>query len=210
MRKNLFLAFIIALTVPQISKAIVTLRGSYGGLLSDKLKFNELCQGSCTNPQNAPSTGIPSVGYGVDGIVKLPLIPFGFGLRYEKLGLKADSNNISAESDLTRTAAIINYRFIDTIIHFGIIGTYGLSHSGSITVRESNNLVMDLKPDKFESYSIGAELEVKPLIVIPLIVGAELGYQAYKWKDTYNSVNSTTQDLDLSGTYLKIFLGFDI
>lgn len=210
MKKNILLLLAIFLFIPQFSWAIVTLRGSYGGLISEKLKFNELCQGSCTNPQNAPSTAIPSIGFGADAIIKPPLFPFGFGVRYEKLGLKADSNGIVGESDLTRTAAIINYRFIDTIIHFGLIGTYGINHSGSITVRENNNLVMDLQPGKIESASLGLELEVKPLIVVPLIVGAEAGYQHYKWNQTVNSVNSTTQDLDLSGPYVKVFLGFDI
>lgn len=205
-----FLSVLLLLILPQVSHSIVTLRGSYGGLLSEKIKLNELCQGSCTNAQNAPSTSLPNIGFGADAIIKIPFFPFGLGVRYEKLGLKADSNGIVGESDLTRTAAIINYRFIDTIIHFGIIGTYGINHSGSMTIKENTNLVMDLKPGKIESVSLGLELEVKPLIVLPLIVGAEAGYQMYKWNQTVNSVNSTTKDMDLSGPYVKVFLGFDL
>ena len=60
------------------------------------------------------------------------------------------------------------------------------------------------------SYSLGLELEVKPLIIIPLIVGAEVGYMGFKWNDSKNSVDNTTKNIDMSGTYMKVFLGIDI
>ena len=104
----------------------------------------------------------------------------------------------------------MNYRLIDTIVHFGPIATYGLAHTGSMIVKENGGTVMDLNPSTVNSYSVGFELEVKPLIVIPLIVGAEAGYMGHKWTDVTNSVNNVKKDVDLSGTYIKVFLGLDI
>lgn len=210
MKKKLLFGLLSIILYSTNVHALLTLRASYGAMLSEKIRFTNICQGSCTNSLNAPSDALPSHGIGGDAIIKLPAIPFGFGVRYESLGLSGKTNTIEAESKLTRTAAIINYRFIDTILHFGLIGTYGFSHSGSMTIRENNNLVMDLIPNKIETTSIGLELEVKPLIVVPLVIGAEGGYIQYKWNNTQNSVDSSYRDLDLSGPYLKVFLGFDI
>lgn len=206
--KVLQAAFFSTLLLPVSSWALFEARASYG-VLASKQDIADICQGSCTTPGNAPAI-VPTVGLGVDAIVKLPLIPIGFGLRYENMGLKADTSSIEAKIDYTRTALLLNYRLIDTIVHFGPIASYGLSHSGSMTIKEGGVSKVDLTPSSITSYSIGLELEVKPLIVVPIVVGAEAGYMGMKWTDVTNSVDASKKNVDLSGTYFKIFLGLDI
>lgn len=192
---------------PMSSWALFTARATYTGVVAkDALK--DVCEGTaCAGV--APDM-VPLYGLGADVIIKLPLIPIGFGVRTEKLGLDVNKNGVEGEATLNRTAALINYRFIDTIIHFGLIGSYGVDHSANIRVAQGGSNVVDYGGGSLKSYSLGLELEVKPLIIIPLIVGAETGIMNTKWKGATNSVNSTTKDIDLSGTYIKFFLGIDI
>lgn len=201
-------AILTTLLLPASSWALFEARASYG-LLTSGQSLTDVCSGSCSTPSNAPAI-VPTVGFGVDAIVKLPLIPIGFGIRYENMGLTASTSSIDAKIDYTRTALLLNYRLIDTIVHFGPIASCGLSHTGTMSLKESGATKVDLSASTISSYSIGLELEVKPLIVIPIIVGAEAGYMNMKWKDVTNTIDSTTKNIDLSGTYIKVFLGIDI
>lgn len=208
MNKSIFqLVFVTVLLVPFTSHALLEGRLSYGSLVSSE-SFKDICQGSCASPDNAPAV-VPTFGVGLDVILTLPMIPFGFGIRNESMKLSASENNFDAEIKYSRTAAIINYRWIDTIVHFGPIATFGMSHSGSVNIKEGGNTIVDLSPGSLSSYSLGLELEVKPLVVLPLIVGAEAGYMSFKWGEVTNSVDSSKKDIDLSGTYIKAFIGLD-
>ena len=169
-KQTLCALFLTTVLLPLSSFALFEARASYG-LLASKQDIADLCQGSCASPSSAPGI-VPTYGTGFDAILSLPLIPFGFGLRYEKMGFSASSNTIEAKANYSRTALLVNYRIIDTIIHFGPIASYGLSHSGGFTITESGTTKVDLTPGSMSSYSVGLELEVKPLIVIPIIVGA--------------------------------------
>lgn len=202
------LVFFAFLTAPLSSWALFEARLTYGSLASQQ-DLSSVCQGSCTAPSNAPAI-VPTFGFGGDAIIKLPVIPFGFGLRTEDMKLSASTSSIDADIKYKRTALIVNYRFIDTLIHFGVIGTYGLSHSGNITIKEGGTTKVDVSPNSPSSYSLGLELEAKPLVVVPIVVGAEAGYMSFKWGSSTNSVDSSKKDIDLSGSYLKVFLGIDI
>lgn len=198
---------LLILLFPVSSWALFTARATYTGVVTkDALK--DVCAG--TSCEGITPDMVPLYGLGADVIVKLPLVPIGFGIRTEKLGLDVNKNGVEGEASLNRTAALINYRFIDTIIHFGLIGSYGIDHSANIRVAQLGSNVVDYSGGSLKSYSLGLELEVKPLIIIPLIVGAETGIMNTKWSGATNSVNSTTKDIDLSGTYIKFFLGIDI
>lgn len=198
---------LVLLFFPMSSWALFTARATYTGVVAnDALK--DVCAG--TSCEGLTPGMVPLYGLGADVIVKLPLIPFGFGLRTEKLKLDATKDNITGEAHLDRTAALINYRFIDTIIHFGLIASYGLDHSASLRVANGSSNVVDYSGGDLKSYTVGLELEVKPLIVIPIIVGGEAGIIKTDWKNAQNSVSSNTKDIDLSGQYIKFFLGIDI
>src|SRR5438132_206416 len=126
MNKNILkLAFVVMVLAPFTSHALVEGRLSYGSLVSGA-SLKDICQGSCTAPDSAPAI-VPTFGAGLDIIVSLPMIPFGFGLRTEDMKLSASESGIDAEIKYNRTAAIINYRLIDTIVHFGPIATIGMS-----------------------------------------------------------------------------------
>ena len=158
-------AFVSVLLVPLCSFALFEARLTYGSLVSTQ-ELSSICQGSCTTPGDAPGL-IPTVGLGVDAIVELPMIPFGFGIRTEDMKLSASTSNIDAEIKFNRTAVLLNYRLIDTIVHFGPIASFGIAHSGSMSLREGGVTRVELTPSSLSSYSLGLELGVKPLIVLP-------------------------------------------
>lgn len=199
-------SFLALFAAPLSANAIVEARATFG-MLTSKEEMSELCP-NCSNPASAPSVSPAFIG--ADVIVKLPLVPFGFGVRYEGMDASATSGNYEAAVKYTRTALLINYRLIDTILHFGPIASYGLAHSGSVSIKEGAATRVDFSATTMTSYSVGLEVGVKPLIIIPLVVGAEAGYMGYKWDEVTNTVDGTKKSLDLSGTYLKVFLGLDI
>lgn len=208
MFKNIVKLTILALLVaPTSAWALFEARLTYGSLASQQ-SLENICQGSCTTPSNAPAI-VPTFGMGLDAIVTLPVIPFGFGLRTESMKLNASTSNIDADLHFDRTALLINYRLINTIVHFGPIASIGLGHSGGLNIKEGGTTKVDLSPGSVSSYSLGLELEVKPLIILPLVVGAEAGYMSFKWGEVTNNIDSSKKDIDLSGTYLKAFIGLD-
>ncbi len=202
------MSFIALIISPLSAMAIFEARATYG-VQTTKNGASDLCGGSCATPSGAPSlAGI--AGLGADVIITPPLFPIGLGVRYENLAISASAGNFSADVKATRTAVVVNYRIIDTILHLGPILTYGISHSGSANIKESGVARVDLSASKATSYSLGLEASIKPLIIIPITIGLEGGYMGYKYDNVNNSVDGTSKSLDLSGTYLKIFLGLQI
>lgn len=206
---KLFILFLLTFSIflPKQSWALFEARVTYGSLASTQ-DLQNICQGSCAAPTNAPAI-VPTFGTGIDAIVSLPMIPFGFGLRTEDMKLSASNSNISGEVKYSRTAILLNYRLLDTIIHCGAIASFGVSHSGSMSITEGGTTVVNLSPSSLSSYSVGVELGVKPFIVLPLKIGAEAGYMSFKWGQVANTIDATQKDVDLSGIYLKAFLGLD-
>jgi hypothetical protein len=208
--RYLFTKFVfIALTATPLSSwALFEARLTYGSLASQQ-SLTDICQGSCAAPSNAPAI-IPTFGLGADAIIELPFFPVGIGVRLEDMKLSASTTSIEAELKYKRTALILNYRLLDTIVHFGPIATFGISHTGSMSIKENGTSRVDLTPSSLSSYSVGVELGIKPLVIIPLKVGAEAGYMSFNWGKVSNSIDSSQKDIDLSGVYLKVFLGLDI
>lgn len=208
--KNSFLkalATTFIFLLPLSSNALFEARLTYGAITS-KDAISEACNsGICGS--SVPAM-VPLGGMGADAIFSPPLTDFGFGLRYEKLDLSATSGGLEGKLNMTRTAAVVNYRLFNTIVHLGPIFTYGLSHSGGMSMKLNGGGIMDYSGTKATSYSLGFEVGVKPLIVIPLKIGAEAGYQSTKFEGMTDSLGGANKDVDLSGTYLKVFLGLDI
>lgn len=206
MKNNLKIIALVIFLTPLASQALVEARLTYGGLGSKDFA-TEACGALCT-PGNIPAV-VPFMGTGADVIIKLPLIPFGFGVRYENLGIGATTSNAELSASIERMAVIINYRIIDTIIHVGPIATVGVTTKTKAKITESGITRADYDSSSAESASLGLEVGIKPLIVIPIALGAEAGYHHLKVKDATNSISGSTADLDLSGGYLKVFLGLD-
>jgi hypothetical protein len=141
-------------------------------------------------------------------IISPPFFPIGFGLRYENMGLDASSSGQQIKANYTRTAFLVNYRLIDTLLFLGPIFSYGLSHSGEIKIIQSGNEISNFSSDKITSYTLGLEAGAK---LIGFHLGAELGYEDFHWKDARDSHGAiANQDINLSGTYAKVLLGFGI
>lgn len=198
---GLFLGTILGL---QSAQALVEARVTYGLLASSPdLKSVDVSSGAGTIPSAAANYGI-----GADALVIIPILGLGAGLRYENLGFKVSSNGFDYKTTTTRTAVLLNYRIINTLIYLGPIFSYGLSHSNNMTASYGANSA-DLSPDSSTSYTAGLEGGIK---LGGLMLGAEAGYQSFKWskmKDK-NNVITTTPDLDMSGTYVKVAFGFGI
>ena len=209
MKNSFFKALVTAaiFLLPLSSNALFEARLTYGAVTS-KDAISEACKsGICGS--SIPAM-VPLGGMGADVIFSPPLTDFGFGLRYEKLELSATSGGLEGKLSMTRTAAVVNYRIINTILHLGPIFTYGLSHSGGLAMKLNGGGIMDYTGSKATSYSLGFEVGVKPLIIIPITIGAEAGIQSNKFEGMKDSLGGADKNVDLSGTYLKIFLGLDI
>ncbi len=182
--------------------ALVEARLTYGALAS-KPDLSSIYNGTSTVPAVAPNAGI-----GFDALFIVPVIGIGGGLRYENLGFNASQGSLNYKSQLTRTSVIVNYRLINTVMYLGPIFTLGMSHSGSIKWSEGNTAT-NFSPDSIASYTAGLEAGVG---MLGFVVGAEAGYQNMKWNRVKDSTNTFTgtPNLDMSGTYFKVVLGFGI
>lgn len=183
--------------------ALLEARVSYG-LLASNPDLASIYNGASSN---VPSVS-PNYGLGLDALIVLPIVGLGAGIRYENLGFKVSNNGLEYTTSATRTAALINYRIINTLMYLGPIASYGLSHDNSIKWT-SGSTTSDFKIGDCTSYSVGLEAGVK---LIGFMVGGEAGYESMKWSSMTdkNSVVSGTKSLDMSGTYFKVMLGFAI
>lgn len=184
------------------ANALVEARLTYGALAS-KPDLATIYNGTTSVPAVAPNVGV-----GFDAIFIVPIIGIGGGLRYENLGFTASSGSLEYKSQATRTSILLNWRLIDTLMYLGPIASIGMTHTNSMKWSEGANRA-EFAPDSSASYTVGLEAGVG---LLGFLVGAEAGYQNMKWnrmKDSTGTITNTP-DLDMSGTYFKIILGFGI
>lgn len=137
-------------------------------------------------------------GFNIDAILELPMVPFGFGLRYENMGFDLETSPTTTfESEFQRTSLLVNYRIIDLFAYFGLIGTLGLVNDLTVTVPGFTAAEFDASM----TYSVGVEGGVSFGM---LMLGAELGYIAATLEQTNDPTNS---DIELDGVYAKAIVG---
>lgn len=203
--KRLLLLAITIITGTMISApahALFEARLTYG-LLASKPDLTPLFPGQSSTPAIAPTYGL-----GADVLISPPLFPLGFGMRYENMGVNASSGALDFKANYTRTAVLVNYRLIDTLVFLGPIFSYGISHSGEIKALTNSTETANFSSTKISSYSVGLEAGVK---LIGFHLGAEAGMQDFRWKEAHDKTgNLADQDINLSGSYVKVLLGFGI
>jgi hypothetical protein len=172
--------FCLLLLAPLSSQALFEVRAGYGTTTMDEDTYSGVSVDDMK-------------GYNLDVIFEPPLLTdMGFGLRYEKMQFDIGS---TTEAELERIAAIINYRFIDFVTYLGLIGTVGLSNdfqttTGGVTVDDY---------DPTLNFSIGIEGGVSLGLIQ---IGAEVGKFFGEVED------AGSPDLDISGLYGKVLVGF--
>lgn len=182
--------------------ALVELRLNYSLLTS-----NTDLKNTTTSTATLPSISAAS-GLGADFFISPPGTDFGFGARYEKQASTIGDSTLKFESDFSRTAALVNYRLINTLLFTGPVFTYGLSHSGSFKSSAGGVTLTDFSPGSASSYSVGWELGVK---LLTFRIGAEVGYESLKWTSCVDAKGAlSNRDIDLSGTYAVVLLGVGI
>ena len=137
-------------------------------------------------------------GFNLDAIVELPMLPFGFGLRYEDMGFDVGQlGGPDLTSSFQRTSLLINYRIIDLFLYFGVIGSLGFVNDMNVDFGGG----LEANWDSSLTYSVGVEGGVSFGLIM---VGAELGYLSANLEDADNLGNV---DADLSGIYAKALVG---
>lgn len=197
-----FTGAILSLFFVLPAHALIEAKLTYG-MLGSNPDLTQVYNSGSTIPSVTPTYGI-----GGDLVIGLPMVPIGFGLRYESMGLKVGSGGLDFNIDSSRTALLLNYRLIDTILHIGPVFTYGLSHSTHLKATENGVTRSDFSSDSPTSWTIGAEVGVQ---LLSFIVGAELGYEDFRWKNAHDKTgNFTDRDINMSGTYAKVMIGLGI
>ena len=182
------------------AQAILELRGGY---VSDQVDASDINSKFSANPSLKTMTG-----FNADAILSLPLMPIGFGVRYEQLEDKESNSAASFDATLKRVSLILNKRFIDTFGYLGVIGTIGVSndfqykftYAGATTTTKATGL----------SGTLGVEGGVKLGF---FLLGAEVGYlYAPLSKLQENGQDYTTGghtvSAKLDGVYARGSVGF--
>ncbi len=208
--KRFALVFVTAL-LAQPAWALIELRAGYGLNMGSATNisdaYNSLCAGGC----GANLSG--ANGLAADLLISLPVLPFGFGLRYESLQSKSAVSQLSSNMNFSyqRLAALVNYRIIDTLMYLGPIASLGISDSASYTHSQSGTDTK-LTAGSNSSYSIGLEGGLK---LLTFTVGAEVGYAALTSTNLRTSSNTTAtiggsaiDNASIKGSYAKVMVGF--
>ena len=208
MRRITFLSilaglFVFAAAIP--SHAIFELRVNYGFNFAAPKKLNDAIKAGGGDEIKSES------GLGFDGLFNIPMIPIGFGLRYEKLSTTGkQGGSFDYETGFSRLGLLVNYRLIDTGMYAGPIASIGFSDSATYS-QSSGGSSTDFTSSNKTSFSIGFEGGAK---FDMFMLGGELGYLSANYGVPKNNSNDLLNSsgesvpLDFSGVYAKIQAGF--
>ncbi|MCX7978281.1 MAG: hypothetical protein N2578_04700 [Bdellovibrionaceae bacterium] len=187
-------------SLPALS--MMEFRANYGTLGSSP-DLGALYSGGLSLPAASVNSGL-----GFDALFIMPIVGLGGGLRYEALSSKFGSD-LEIQGNVSRTALLVNWRIINTLLYVGPIVSIGLSHGGRLKFNASGTTVNDWVPGSASSTGIGLEVGAK---LAGLLIGAEGGYQTLEWKDSKDEKNpsSATKTINMGGPYLKVSLGFEL
>lgn len=186
-----------------VAHAIFEVKAGYGTLAS-KVDMSSFYSGPSSNLPGA----VPTAGLTLDARVVIPFVGLGVGLRTENQKISYDSSVLGISNSFTRTSLVLNYRLIDTLVHFGPIVTIGMSHGNELKLTGGGQTLANVSSSSVTSNSVGLELSAG---ILGITAGAELGYMNMKYKGATDSLHTgTSLDLDMSGNYMKLLVGFGI
>ncbi len=209
MQKKYLLIVIFATVFACVAaKAEVDIRVHYNYLSinpSDLQTLNTQYQSAYAYPKITSMTGV-----GGDVIYFLPVVSLGFGARYDSFTAKSAGTGGDLTLTANRTALLVDYRFINTLVFLGAIASYGISHDMKVKSTGSS----DLKTASQESYSVGVEGGAK---VGHFIAGGEIGYLSFIGTDiksnssgslaSVTTTNGKKTNMDISGVYIIASVG---
>lgn len=193
---------LILLAAPS-ANALVEARLHYGMLSATPKKMND----------SLVESGLPKVGLltgiGFDGLVNLPAVPIGFGLRYESQSFKASGtvsgNSTTYNVGFTRMALLLNYRLINTLVFLGPIASFGITNSSYYKIDITGFGNSEYKSSSGTTISVGVEGGAKLGL---FLIGAELGYLSGDFGTPAKADGEKLDGkLDLSGIYAKAHIG---
>lgn len=195
--------WLFLLFIPSIALAEVDLRLSYG-VMASSFELKKIYTGGGAVPNMAPLQEL-----GADIIYFRPLENWGAGLRYEQRSFRAGSSTMEFSGNLSRASVLGYYRLANSFVYMGPIGSFGLLHTGNLIVKEQNTEISSVSSSKNLSYSLGFE---GGLHYPQFSIGAEIGYQTFIMKEVSDSglAALSSGDLNLSGSYAKILVGFNL
>lgn len=220
-RRSPFLAFAVLSLwlslLPSQSFGLVEIRGSYGITFNNPVDLNDRYLFPRTLSSNYAITQMN--GPGIDVLVNLPMLPVGLGARFEKwdrnVSATAFGVDRTAKVDDTRFALLANYRFLDTGMFLGAIGSVGIYHISKFGLNpDSVGVPTSYEANSTMSFSVGAEGGLK---INGILLGAELSYLYYSAADYRGDGGYALTDVytgrrltgELSGICLKGLVGYE-
>jgi hypothetical protein len=199
--KKLMMLFVVLASLVSYTpaaQALFEVRANYGMGFVDPKGFND--EAGVTVPALYQMSGL-----GLDAILDLPLVPVGFGLRYEMMGSEDSLAGLTRTFKMNRLAVLVNKRLLDFGIFLGVIGSFGLTHDTSYKLAAGGSSATYTADSTF-SASVGAEAGMN---LLGMLVGAELGYQTIKAKDFKDGTTPITNnpEMDITGIYAKVNVG---
>jgi hypothetical protein len=187
--KKIAIAIMLFL-VPLSSQALFEVRAGYGTNTLDEDTVNTVIGN--LDIDNGK-------GLNVDFILYPPLFgDLGLGLRYEIMKYDFTLHSVvdvPGEVEMKRLSFLANYRFLDTLGYFGLIGTFDIDSKSTLTVSGT-----DSDGDTDFIWTAGVEGGVHLGLIS---IGAEVGKLFGGSKG-----DATNPEVELDGLYGKVLVGF--
>ncbi len=210
MKKN-FLILMSLLCLSITSHGLIEIRAGLNTQTGSPKDYNDYIDEECVG---CGTKADKMAGLGFDVVAKIPLIPFGFGIRYDNMKQSVEVPGVAKlTQDFKATSLLLNYRFWDTLAYVGPIFTYGLSNQSTLDLEVTANPSQNFsgKAGKATAYTAGIEGGLKLGL---LRLGAEAGYGSFIAQDIKDSAGAplvattkSAEKIDLTGPYFRIQLG---
>ena len=202
-------ALVLVFAFADSAHALLELKFGLAQLSPNPTALNDFVGASA----GGPAIGSQS-GFVLDAMADPPGIPFQLGVRYEsysQAGGDGGTANGGMQAKYARTSVVLGKRLINTIAYLGPIATVSYLSDFNYDFTK-NNAKNSYTAGGKTTASVGVEAGLRLLL---LRIGAEAGYlyaplgtlKDATGAEAKNSAGST-MDVDYSGVYARVLLGF--